>query len=89
MPFSATVLSWLVLLALVLAGLALLVAMAALRIFSRGKRVDERLDRYTGKSVVLTTPNATPRQLDGDTVGSGKELRATIEPGLLLVRVPR
>ena len=61
----------------------------ALRIFSRGKRVDERLDRYTGKSVVLTTPNATPRQLDGDTVGSGKELRATIEPGLLLVRVPR
>ena len=61
----------------------------ALRIFSRGKRVDERLDRYTGKSVVLTTPNATPRQLDGDTVGSGKELRASIEPGLLLVRVPR
>ena len=31
MPFSATVLSWLVLLALVLAGLALLVAIAALR----------------------------------------------------------
>jgi diacylglycerol kinase family enzyme len=61
----------------------------ALRIFSRGKRVDERLDRYTGRSVVITTPNAAPRQLDGDTVGPGKELRATIEPGLLLIRVPR
>lgn len=61
----------------------------ALRIFSRGKRVDERLDRYTGKSVLITTPIPTPRQLDGDTVGPGKELRAQIEPGLLLVRVPR
>lgn len=61
----------------------------ALRIFSRGKRVDERLDRYTGRSVVLTTPHPTPRQLDGDTVGPGTELRAQIEPGLLLVRVPR
>jgi diacylglycerol kinase family enzyme/membrane-associated phospholipid phosphatase len=60
-----------------------------LRIFSRGKRIDERLDRYTGRSVVLTTPHATPRQLDGDTVGPGTELRATIEPGLLLIRVPR
>ena len=48
----------------------------------RRRRTDERLDRYTGKSVVLTTPNATPRQLDGDTVGAGKELRAEIEPGL-------
>ncbi len=61
----------------------------ALRIFSRGKRTDERLDRFTGRSVVLTTPHPTPRQLDGDTVGPGTELRAQIEPGVLLVRVPR
>ncbi len=61
----------------------------ALRVFTRGKRTDELLDRFTGRSVVLTVPNATPRQLDGDTVGPGTELRASIEPGLLLVRVPR
>ena len=149
MPFSATVLSWLVLAALVLAGLAFLVALAALRragirrgrgprpvrrrpqALPRGKTTplssDEvsaeihrlrrdvsttlrhmavvRYDAFGdmgghlswsmallddgGDGVVLTTPNATPRQLDGDTVGSGKELRARIEPGLLLVRVPR
>ena len=61
----------------------------ALRIFSRRKRTDERLDRFTGREVVLTVPHPTPRQLDGDTVGPGTELRARIEPGLLLIRVPR
>ncbi len=61
----------------------------ALRVFTRGKRTDALLDRFTGRSVVLTVPIATPRQLDGDTVGPGTELRASIEPGLLLVRVPR
>ncbi len=61
----------------------------ALRIFSRGRRTDDRLDRFTGRSVVLTTAHPAPRQLDGDTVGPGTELRAHIEPGLLLVRVPR
>ncbi len=61
----------------------------ALRVFTRGKRTDELLGRFTGRSVMLTVPNATPRQLDGDTVGPGTELRASIEPGLLLVRVPR
>jgi diacylglycerol kinase family enzyme len=61
----------------------------AVRVFTRAKRTDERLDRFTGRSVELTVPHPTPRQLDGDTVGPGTSLRATIEPGLLLVRVPR
>lgn len=59
------------------------------RVLTRHPRVDERLDRYTGRSVVVTAATSTPRQLDGDTVGSGTEIHAEIEPGVLLVRVPR
>jgi diacylglycerol kinase family enzyme/membrane-associated phospholipid phosphatase len=61
----------------------------ALRVFTKRKWTDDRLDRFTGHSVSLTVPHPTPRQLDGDTVGPGTEIRARIEPGLLLVRVPR
>ncbi|HEY7045306.1 MAG TPA: diacylglycerol kinase family protein, partial [Nocardioidaceae bacterium] len=61
----------------------------ALRVFTRGRRIDERLDRYTGRSVSLTVASPAPRQLDGDTVPPGTHLHATVEPGLLLVRVPR
>jgi len=53
MPFSATVLSWLVLAALVLAGLALLVALAALR------RAGIRRGR--GPRPVRRRPQALPR----------------------------
>lgn len=61
----------------------------ALRVITKRRRTDDKLDRFTGRSVVITAASATPRQLDGDTVGAGTTLRATIEPGVLLVRVPR
>ncbi|MDQ3094851.1 MAG: PA-phosphatase, partial [Actinomycetota bacterium] len=61
----------------------------AIRVMTRHRRTDDRLDRFTGKSVVITAVSSTPRQLDGDTVGAGTEIRAEIEPGRLLVRVPR
>ena len=61
----------------------------ALRVIARRRRTDESLDRFTGKSVTLTTTHPTPRQLDGDLVGAGTSLHAEIEPGTLLVRVPR
>jgi diacylglycerol kinase family enzyme/membrane-associated phospholipid phosphatase len=59
------------------------------RVVTKHPGTDERLDRYTGRSVVVQAAHATPRQLDGDTVGAGTELRASIEAGRLLVRVPR
>jgi diacylglycerol kinase family enzyme/membrane-associated phospholipid phosphatase len=59
------------------------------RVLTRHPRIDERLDRYTGRSVVVTAATSTPRQLDGDTVGPGTEIHAEVEPGVLLVRVPR
>ncbi|HET7174039.1 MAG TPA: diacylglycerol kinase family protein [Nocardioidaceae bacterium] len=60
-----------------------------LRVMARYRRTDDRLDRFTGRSVVIAAERAVPRQLDGDPMTPGKELRADVEPGVLLVRVPR
>ena len=43
----------------------------------------------TGRTVSLRTGHDTPRQLDGDSIGAGKELHAEVRHGRLLVRVPR
>lgn len=61
----------------------------AARILARGRRTDEMLDRMTARTVTIRASAETPRQLDGDSVGSGHELRMTCLPGRLLVRVPR
>ncbi len=59
------------------------------RVMAKRRHTDERLDRFTGRSVIITAAHTTPRQLDGDTVGPGTEIRAEIEAGVLLIRVPR
>jgi diacylglycerol kinase family enzyme len=59
------------------------------RVMSRGRRTDESLDRMTGRRVVVRAERATPRQLDGDPVPPGREIRAQVLAGTLLVRVPR
>ncbi|KAA1424970.1 phosphatase PAP2 family protein [Mumia zhuanghuii] len=60
-----------------------------LRLIARRKRTDERLDRMTGRTVTIRADKPTPMQLDGDPIGEHSELRATVEPGVLLVRVAR
>ena len=59
------------------------------RVMSKGKRTDEALDRMTGRKVSIRAAHDTPRQVDGDPVGAGKELHAECIHGRLLVRVPR
>jgi diacylglycerol kinase family enzyme/membrane-associated phospholipid phosphatase len=59
------------------------------RVMFRRRRTDDRLDRYTGRSVVIEAAHPTPRQLDGDTVDPGTKLCCQVEPGRLLVRVHR
>jgi diacylglycerol kinase family enzyme/membrane-associated phospholipid phosphatase len=59
------------------------------RVLTRRRTVDDRLDRYTGREVELVAAHSTPRQLDGDLISPGMRLRAEVEPGRLLVRVPR
>lgn len=61
----------------------------AVRIFSRNKRLDDSLNRMTGRKVSVRATHPTPRQLDGDSIGAGKELHAVCDHGGLLVRVPR
>jgi YegS/Rv2252/BmrU family lipid kinase len=61
----------------------------AWRVMAKSSRVDETIDRFTGTSVTLRAAIDTPRQLDGDSVGLGRELTMECIPGRLLVRVPR
>ena len=58
------------------------------RVVGRQKRTNERLDRMTGHTVVIKAEKPMPMQLDGDPVGEGQEIRAEVQPGVLLVRVP-
>ncbi|HZJ07290.1 MAG TPA: diacylglycerol kinase family protein [Nocardioidaceae bacterium] len=61
----------------------------AVRVLSKNKRTDAALDRMTGRKVSIKAAHETPRQLDGDSIGAGKELHAECVHGRLLVRVPR
>lgn len=58
------------------------------RVIGRQKRTNERLDRMTGRKVVIRSEKPTPMQLDGDPIGEGTEITAEIQPGVVLVRVP-
>jgi diacylglycerol kinase family enzyme len=61
----------------------------AARVLTRNKRTDETITRMRGREVIVRTQSPTPRQLDGDLLAPGKELRAECIHGRLLVRVPR
>lgn len=61
----------------------------AWRVVTKRRRTDDTINRMTGRSVVVRAHSATPRQLDGDSVGAGLELRMRCVHGRLLVRVPR
>ena len=61
----------------------------AVRVLSKNKRTDAALDRMTGRKVSIRATHDTPRQLDGDSIGAGRELHAECIHGRLLVRVPR
>jgi diacylglycerol kinase family enzyme len=61
----------------------------AFRVITRRPRTDDTIARMQGRTVVIRAASDTPRQLDGDPVGAGRELRMTCVQGRLLVRVPR
>ena len=61
----------------------------AVRVLSKGKRTDDTINRMTGRTVSVRAHSDTPRQLDGDSIGAGRELTAECLHGKLLVRVPR
>ncbi|MFS3128401.1 diacylglycerol kinase family protein [Nocardioides sp. Bht2] len=59
------------------------------RVMAKRNKTDETLDRMTGRKVVVRAASDTPRQLDGDSIGPGRELVMECVHGRLLVRVPR
>jgi diacylglycerol kinase family enzyme len=61
----------------------------AWRVLLKRKHTDDLVNRMTGRTVVIRAAADTPRQLDGDSVGSGRELTMECVHGRLLVRVPR
>ena len=61
----------------------------AVRVIARRAKTDELIDRRTGARVRIKASADTPRQLDGDSVGEGRELWMECIHGKLLVRVPR
>lgn len=58
------------------------------RVLGRQRRTNERLDRLSGRKVVIRAEKPMPMQLDGDPVGAGTEITAEVQHGVLLVRVP-
>jgi YegS/Rv2252/BmrU family lipid kinase len=60
----------------------------AVRVLSKHKRTDDTINRVTGRTVTVRANAATPRQVDGDSIGAGTEIRAECLHGKLLVRVP-
>ncbi|MGC4113017.1 MAG: diacylglycerol kinase family protein [Nocardioides sp.] len=61
----------------------------AFRVLARRPETDETIARMRGRTITVRAASATPRQLDGDPVGSGRELTMTCLHGRVLVRVPR
>ncbi|HEX4687312.1 MAG TPA: diacylglycerol kinase family protein [Nocardioides sp.] len=61
----------------------------AFRVLAKRPRTDETIARMRGHTVTIRAASPTPRQLDGDPLGAGKELRMTCLHGRVLVRVPR
>ncbi len=61
----------------------------AARVLLKRPHVDELVNRMTGATVTVRAGVDTPRQLDGDSIGPGRELTMTCVHGRVLVRVPR
>lgn len=61
----------------------------AFRVLAKRRRTDDTVNRMTGRTVSIRAHADTPRQLDGDSIGPGKELHMECIHGRLLVRVPR
>jgi len=61
----------------------------AVRVLTKAQRTDDTIARMTGRKVVIRAMSDTPRQLDGDSIGPGRELTMECVHGRLLVRVPR
>lgn len=61
----------------------------AARVLTKNRRTDATITRMRGRVITVRASSHAPRQLDGDLLAPGRELRAECVHGRLLVRVPR
>jgi diacylglycerol kinase family enzyme/membrane-associated phospholipid phosphatase len=59
------------------------------RVLLRRRHTDERLDRMTGQRIRIDVAEGDHFELDGDPAGECHSLAAEVQPGSLVVRVPR
>jgi diacylglycerol kinase (ATP) len=59
------------------------------RALTRRHRPDRRLELFQARQVRVVTRRTEPRQIDGDLIDDGHGFTAAVEPGALVVRVPR
>ncbi len=56
----------------------------------RVRRTPHRhLERFRGRSLLVEVDRVMPRQMDGEVIDDGRSLDARIDPGALIVRVPK
>ena len=59
------------------------------RVITKRRRGHERVEHWQARSILIRTEAPQPSQIDGDPVGDAQELRIRVEPGALVVRVPK
>jgi len=59
------------------------------RALAHRDRTDHRMQTYRAARIDVRLHRVQPRQVDGDLIAPGLRLLAQVEPGALLVRVPR
>ncbi|MEV5895054.1 diacylglycerol/lipid kinase family protein [Nonomuraea fuscirosea] len=60
----------------------------AVRLFTRSRREDRRIERFTARTIRVDTARPMPRQYDGDLIKPGTTTRIAVAPEALLIRVP-
>ena len=49
---------------------------------------EQHVQRFTGRKIQVTAAKTVRRELDGDTIADGRSLSASVDPSVLVVRVP-
>jgi diacylglycerol kinase family enzyme len=61
----------------------------AYRIIRKPHTRDRHLERFQGQAISVEADRDVPRQMDGEVIDDGRRIDARVEPGALIVRVPR
>jgi diacylglycerol kinase family enzyme len=61
----------------------------ATRVLTNSQHQDRMLERFQARKIEISTPVLLPREVDGELVTPGHALTVTVQPGALIVRMPR